>query len=55
VYKPAKPWDPVVVEESLFLQKSRNLLQAPLRVTLGTEKKQLTHAKEVRYLLFDDY
>lgn len=54
MHKPARPWDPDVSVESLFLQKSRNLLQEPSRVTLGITKKELTHAKEVRYLLFDD-
>ncbi|MGB9032305.1 MAG: hypothetical protein WCC27_19425 [Acidobacteriaceae bacterium] len=55
VHKPARPWDPPYpLEKSLFLQKSRNLLKAPARVTLGIEKEQLAQVEEVRYLLFDD-
>jgi hypothetical protein len=54
VHKPARPWDPKFLEKSLFLNKSRNLLKAPSRVTLGIEKEHLTHVEQVRYLLFDD-
>jgi hypothetical protein len=54
VHKPARPWSPTPVVKSLFLHRSRNLLKAPSRVALATDSGLLTHAGEVRYLLFDD-
>lgn len=55
VHQPARPWNPNIELEALFLHRSRNLNKTPSRITLGTESGVLTHAKDVRYLLFDEH
>ena len=55
VHEPAQPWEPKFHVKALFLNRSRNLLKIPSRITLGTESGLLTHARDVRYLLFDEH
>ena len=55
VHDPARPWTPNVTEKALFVQRSRNLLDLPARITLATDSGVLTHAADVRYLLFDEH
>ena len=54
-YDPARPWKPENIEaQCVFLNKSRNVLRVPKKLSLATETGTLASADDVRYLLFDD-
>ncbi len=54
VHTPARPWKPEIEERGLFLNKSRNLLRIPSRISVAAESGSLQTADDVRYLLFDE-
>jgi hypothetical protein len=54
VHDPARPWSPDPVAKCLFLNKSRNLLKVPTRISVATDSGEISSADDVRYLLFDE-
>jgi hypothetical protein len=54
VHSPARPWKTLGEAKGLYLNKSRNVLKAPSRISVATDSGTLRTAGDVRYLLFDD-